>query len=88
MKLIEHLEHVIQLVETSALHSEIKGSLVAMHEELEGAQQAAANQDALATENAALRSENAALRAENQKLKQAPPPPDLGRWGGEQRVKF
>jgi hypothetical protein len=55
MKLIEHLEHVLGLVEQSAPYSEIKGSLLAMREEIEGYEQAASNQVALAKENAALK---------------------------------
>ena len=61
MKLIEHLEHVIRLVEGSAPYSEIKGALIAMHEEAAGQTDAAAKQVALVAENAALVSENQKL---------------------------
>jgi len=36
MKLIEHLEHILGLVDRSAPYSQIKGSLLAMREEVEG----------------------------------------------------
>jgi hypothetical protein len=40
MKLIEHLEYVIKLVEETKPHSEIKAALCAMHQEVEGYDQA------------------------------------------------
>ncbi|SRR6266478_1452534 len=59
MKLIEHLEHVLGLVERSAPYSEIKGALLGMHEELAGAQRAADQNLKLLEENAKLRAEQA-----------------------------
>ena len=43
MNLTQHLEHIIGLVERSAPYLEIKSSLLAMHEEVHGTEQAAAN---------------------------------------------
>ena|SRR2546427_9283729 len=47
MKLIEHLEHLLGLVERRASYAEIKGSLLAMHQEMEGAQRASEETNAL-----------------------------------------
>jgi hypothetical protein len=44
MNLIEHLNHVIGLVERSASPAEIRGQLVAMHQEVEGYEKAAAGE--------------------------------------------
>lgn len=51
MKLTVHLEHVIGLVDRQVAYSKIKLSLLAMHEEIEGYEQAAANQVALNREH-------------------------------------
>jgi len=72
MKLIEHLEHVIGLVDRATPYSEIKRSLLAMHEEVHGYEQAAANQVKLNEEHAqtmaTVQSEKAQLVQKNEAL--------------------
>ena len=65
MKLIEHLEHVIGLVDRSASNSEVKSALLAMHEEVAGHDRAVAEQVALNKQHS---DEMSALKAENAKL--------------------
>ncbi len=60
MKLIEHLEHVIRLVDRPASPAEIKGALLAMHQEVEGYEQRDAN---ASSDRIKLAEENAKLRA-------------------------
>jgi hypothetical protein len=43
MKLTKHLEHVIDLIDRRSSYAEIKSSVLAMHEEVSGYEQAAAN---------------------------------------------
>ena len=73
MKLVEHLEYVIGLVERSASKSEIKGALLGMREEVEGQQQATANQIKLnkkhADEMSALKEKHLKANADRAKLK-------------------
>ena len=54
MKLIEHLEHILGLIEQKATLAEIKGSVLAMHQEAEGADGAMADKMKLVEENARL----------------------------------
>lgn len=54
MKLIEHLELVIELLERGASHAEIKGALLAMREQLDGADRTMDDKIKLAEENARL----------------------------------
>ncbi len=66
MNLIEHLEYVIGLVDRSAANAEIKGALVAMHQEVEGQERATKDQGALnkkhADQIAALQNELSAVQ--------------------------
>jgi hypothetical protein len=68
MKLIEHLEMVIGLVERSASQAEIKGALLGMHEEVAGAQCTADEKLALIEENSALRNAKSAVDTKLEKL--------------------
>lgn len=54
MKLTEHLEHVIGLVERHAPYLEIKRSLLGMHEEVSGTEQAASKTISIAEKEPAL----------------------------------
>lgn len=36
MKLIEHIDHILGLIERSASYAELKGAVLAMHQEAEG----------------------------------------------------
>jgi hypothetical protein len=54
MKLTEHLEHVIGLVERNASPAEIKGSLLALHQEAQGAERAVEENMKLVEKNAQL----------------------------------
>ncbi len=69
MKLIEHLEYIIGLVERSASQAEIKSALLGMREEVEGYEQAASNQVALTREKASVDAESATLKAEIRRLR-------------------
>ena len=75
MKLIEHLEHVIGLVGKST-PAEIKGALLAMHEEVEGQQQATQNYLALVEAKAKVDAELASLKK-----------PSTPTWGSQPRIK-
>jgi hypothetical protein len=65
MKLIEHLEFVIGLVERSASQAEIKGALLGMREEIEGYERTASDHVALAAEKAQVDKELSELKAKN-----------------------
>lgn len=65
MNLIEHLEHVLRLVERPASQSEIKGALLAMQEEVSGYEQASLEQSKLNKKHS---DEMAELAAKNTKL--------------------
>ena len=68
MKLTEHFEMVLGLVERSAPYAEIKGALLGMHEELHGAQQAAENQVETAKQKATVEAELAQLKTKIQEF--------------------
>lgn len=76
MKLIEHFDHVLRLVERSASYTEIKGALIGMREEVEGTQAAAAKQIETAKEKAAIEAEFEKLKSEHAKLKAQNTPPE------------
>jgi len=67
MKILEHLEHVIGLLDRNAPNSDIKLALLAMHEQLAGYDQTLSDQIALTKNNADSLAE---IQKENAKLKQ------------------
>src|SRR5437016_1628297 len=68
MKLIEHLEYVIGLLDHSAPQSEIKGALLAMHQEIESYEKRDADASdkiiKLVEEKKKIESEKAALKTQ------------------------
>jgi DNA repair exonuclease SbcCD ATPase subunit len=69
MKLIEHLDYILGLVDKDAPYSQIKGSILAMREEVDGYEQASSNQAALNQKHS---DEMAKLKEEYENFKNQP----------------
>ena len=83
MKLIEHLDFVIDLVDRSAPMKDIKGALVSLREQFEAESRTTDEYAALAQAKAAVDSKLLSVQSENAQLKARP----IGKmYGGEPPV--